>query len=53
MPIVVINNQFKYTNHSHSNKKYRLSTADLNGSIVITHAHNLYLWKELASLRNV
>jgi hypothetical protein len=39
--VVVVNNQFKNTNLS----RVPNASPDLNGSIVVTHAHNVYLSK--------
>lgn len=44
--VVVVNNQFKNTNLSHS-RTFDIGTANLNGTIVVTHAHNVRLSKNL------
>jgi hypothetical protein len=42
--VVVVNNQFSNTNLMHW-QGAALGTANLNGSIVVTHAHNVYVSK--------
>ena len=42
--IVVVNNQFKDTNLARAQDS-NIGTAHLNGSIVVTHAHNVYFSK--------